>query len=86
MEARAIKEDKPCDAFLPAQSKFEEVVHNLQSERCRGMTHDELEEELTREARELTRRLFQGHLEWRGPGPVSEPPWVGGPSGRHRCG
>lgn len=73
MEARAIKEDKPCEAFLPARSKFEEVVRNLQSERCRGMTHDELEEELTRETRELTRRLFQGHLEWRGPGPVSEP-------------
>jgi len=73
MEARAITEDKPCEAFWPARSKFEELVKNLRSERCRGMTHDELEKELTREARELTRRMLQGHLDWRGPGPVSEP-------------
>jgi hypothetical protein len=73
MEARAITEDKPCEAFWPAQSKFEELVKNLQSERCRGMTHDELEEEVTREGRELLRRMLQGHLDWRGPGPVSEP-------------
>lgn len=73
MQARAITEDKPCEAFWPAQRKFEELVKNLQSERCRGMTHDELEEEVTREGRELLRRMLQGHLDWRGPGPVSGP-------------
>ena len=64
MEARAITEDKPCEAFWPARSKFEELVKNLQSERCRGMAHDELEVELAREGRELLRRMYQGHLDF----------------------
>ncbi len=60
-----ITEDEPCEALWPVRSKFEELVNNLQAARYSDMTHDELEEELTRERRELMRRMFQEHLRWR---------------------
>ena len=53
------------DVFQPARSQLEKVVAELESTAAAVMSHGELEELLTREGREIERRLLQAHLELR---------------------
>jgi hypothetical protein len=57
--------DEENDVFQPARSHLEKVVAELQSRATAAMSHGELEELLTREGREIQRRLLQAHLELR---------------------
>lgn len=70
MEARAIRVEKP---FAAAEEKFEELKNKLSSEITRRMSHSDLERMLEEEGRELLRRMFQSHLDVRGPGEVTGP-------------
>lgn len=70
MEARAIRVEKP---FAAAEVKFEELKSRLESEETQRMSHSDLERMLEQEGRELLRRLYQSHLDLRGPGAVQEP-------------
>jgi len=65
MEARAVVLDKP---FSASYGKMAEIVEHLGSSGALAMTHSELEALLDREGRELLRRLYQDHLDLRGPG------------------
>jgi hypothetical protein len=70
MEARAIRDEKP---FAAAEEKYEEVKAMLESEDWQRKSHSDLERMLDVEGRELLRRLYQGHLDLRGPGTVEDP-------------
>ena len=70
MEARAIRDVKP---FAAAEEKFEELKAKLESEGTQRMSHSDLERMLEQEGRELLRRMFQAHLDVRGPGEVTGP-------------
>lgn len=59
--------------FASAREQFEQIIRSLESEPSFSMTHGEVEEQLQVEGFELLRRMFQGHLDARGPGEVSEP-------------
>lgn len=61
----ATKIEEENDVFQPARSHLEQLVGELQSRNTAAMSHGELEELLTREGREIQRRLLQGHLELR---------------------
>jgi len=62
MEAQVIAEEKP---FAAAEEKFNELVSRLSRGESRRMTHGELESLITREGREIHRRLLQGHFDLR---------------------
>lgn len=62
MEAYAVDVEKP---FSAAQEKFEQMTAHLQSAAALGLRHEELEDYVTREGRELQRRLLQAHLDLR---------------------
>ncbi len=61
------------DAYQPAREQFEALLLTLQAPKTQEMTHDELEQLLLTEQRELMRRCLQGHLDERGKGVVSAP-------------
>jgi hypothetical protein len=62
MEAYAVDIEKP---FSAARMKFEEMATHLQSAVALGMRHEDLEEYVIREGRELERRMLQEHLDLR---------------------
>lgn len=62
MEAYAVDVEKP---FSSAQEKFEQMTAHLQSAAALCLRHEELEDYVTREGRELQRRLLQAHLDLR---------------------
>ena len=70
MKAQSVAAGQP---FAPAREQFEQIVKALQEDEKLGMTHGEVEEWLLDEGHELLRRLFQGHLDARGPEEVGEP-------------
>ncbi len=59
------------DAYLPAQEQFNSIISHLRE--TSRMTHRELEQFLDVDGREILRRIFQGYLDERGPGAVTEP-------------
>src|SRR5262252_1115171 len=59
------------DAFLPALEQFNFIISHLRS--TGPMTHSELEQFLDLDGREMLRRIYQGYLDERGPGAVTEP-------------
>jgi hypothetical protein len=61
------------DSYQPAREQFEALLQTLQAPRTQEMTHDELEQLLLTEQRELMRRCLQGHLAERGQGAVNAP-------------
>ena len=61
------------DAYQPAREQFEALLLTLQAPKTQEMTHDELEQLLLAEQRELMRRCLQGHLHQRGKGIVNAP-------------
>ena len=61
------------DAYLLAQEQYDSIITRLRAQQAQRMTHSELEQFLDHEGRELLRRMFQAHLDERGPGSVSEP-------------
>src|SRR5262249_22357394 len=61
------------DAYSSAQEQYDSIITHLHSTQAQRMTHRELEQFLDLEGRELLRRLFQAHLDERGPGLVTEP-------------
>jgi hypothetical protein len=62
MEAYAVDVEKP---FSAARLKFDEMVTHLQTAVALGMRHEDLEEYVVREGRELERRMLQEHLDLR---------------------
>jgi hypothetical protein len=59
------------NAYLPALEQFYSIISHLRS--TDPMTHSELEQFLDVDGREMLRRIFQGYLDERGPGPSAEP-------------
>ena len=55
---------QPADPFAGSQARFEQITSWLEAE-AGGLQHGELEEQLGSRARELTRQLFQDHLDLR---------------------
>jgi hypothetical protein len=53
------------DAFGASRAAFDELVARLCSAKAAGWTHDQLEEHLETDGRELLRRLYQDHLDLR---------------------
>ena len=58
MEAYAVDVEKP---FSVARVKFDEMATHLSSTAALGMRHEDLEEYVVREGRELERRMLQEH-------------------------
>lgn len=52
-------------AFSAAREAFERMVLHLRSSEALTMTHEQLEEYLVREGREIQRRMYQEHLDLR---------------------
>lgn len=74
MAARAaVPKPIQADAYSSAQEQFDSIKSHLRSAQAQRMTHSELEQFLDLEGRQLLRRMFQAHLDERGPGAVSEP-------------
>jgi len=65
MEARAFAVDEP---FAAAEEKFDELVTKLRGKKSQRMTRSELESLISKEGREIQRRLLQGHLDLRAAG------------------
>jgi hypothetical protein len=61
----AYKTVEAVDQFSPARVHFESVVKELRSERVLVLEHAAVEALLEEQGREITRRLFQSHLELR---------------------
>ena len=61
------------DAYGSAEEHYDSIITTLRSELAQQMTQSQVEELLDTQGRELLRRFFQGYLEERGPGAVSEP-------------
>ena len=59
------------DAYLPARERFDSIISHLRE--TSPMTHSELEQFLNIDGREMLRRIFQGYLDERGPGAVTQP-------------
>jgi len=53
------------DAFGASRAAFDALVATLGSAKASGWTHDQLEDHLETDGRELLRRLFQDHLDLR---------------------
>src|SRR6266487_1218872 len=53
------------DAFGASRAAFDELIATLSSAKAGGWTHDQLEEHLETDGRELLRRLYQDHLDLR---------------------
>jgi hypothetical protein len=72
MKAQVSAPAKALAPFTAAREQFEQIVGDLESDRMFSMTHGDVEEHLRVEGFELLRRLFQGHLDARGPGEAGE--------------
>jgi hypothetical protein len=70
MEAHAVAVEKP---FASAREQFEGIVVWLDSDEARAMNHREVEDALEAKGRELLRRLYQSHLDLRGPAAILGP-------------
>src|SRR5258708_39201533 len=55
----------PADPFARSRLRFESLVGDLSGGRAGQMTHDQLEELVEDQGRELKRQLLQDHLELR---------------------
>src|SRR5262245_42310152 len=58
------------DAYAPAREQLDSIISHLQT--VDRMTHSELEQFLDADGREILRLLYQGYLDERGPGAVTE--------------
>ena len=58
-------------AYAPAREQLDSIISHLQT--VDRMTHSELEQFLDTDGREILRRLYQGYLDQRSPGAVTEP-------------
>jgi hypothetical protein len=67
----AALEPVQADAYVPAQEQFDSIISHLRS--TGSMTHSELEQFLDASGREMLRLIYQGYLDERGPGAVTEP-------------
>jgi hypothetical protein len=67
----AALESVRADAYSPAREQLNSIISHLQT--VDRMTHSELEQFLDVDGRELLRLLYQGYLDQRGPGAVTEP-------------
>jgi hypothetical protein len=56
---------RPVDEFSAARAHLDGLIDRLRSPAAGGMTHAELETLVTREGREIERRLLQAHLDLR---------------------
>ncbi len=66
LQAKAASEPEPNpDSFARSRGYFEALVSRLEGDGAAVLTHAELEEELQQDARELFRRLYEGHLDER---------------------
>jgi hypothetical protein len=70
MQAHAVAVEKP---FTSSREQFEEIVVWLDSDEAWAMNHRELEDAMEAKGRELLRRLYQDHLDLRGPAEVVGP-------------
>ena len=61
------------EPFEQVHAKVADMLCFLKSEQAGEMTHSDLEREIEEQGRELLRRMFQGHLDLRSPGTVTEP-------------
>lgn len=61
------------DSFTVARDEFESIVEFLRSGDASRLAHHDLETLLSERGLELMRRLFQAHLETRGPGEAAAP-------------
>ena len=52
-------------SFSTSRTRFEQVCSFLGDQEAAGLTHSELEQRLTVDARELVRLLYQDHLDLR---------------------
>lgn len=68
MEAQALAQENP---FAAAEAQFESMRCGLSEAQTGRLTHGDLERWIEGRGRELLRALFQGHLLWRGVGPVA---------------
>jgi hypothetical protein len=72
MKAQTIAIDKSEDVFAPARETLDTIIGTLESPDSMEMTHGQVEQQLFQQGMELLRRLFQSHLDLRGPGVVVE--------------
>uniref|UniRef100_UPI00037BA862 ISKra4 family transposase n=1 Tax=Streptomyces hokutonensis TaxID=1306990 RepID=UPI00037BA862 len=78
------------DAYAASRGAFERLISTLAGDPARGMAHDELEELLEQQGRELLRQLMQDHLDLRARMEEAAarvnagPPVVRGPEGQAR--
>lgn len=72
--------------FDRARETFESLIRRLQAEEVKGLTHDELEDLVAKDGREVLRQLAQGHLQLRAAEEKDRPAPVGadGEERRHR--
>ena len=70
------------EPYGEADHAYGEVKSYLESVQAKNMSHSELERELEARGRELLRKLYQGHLDSRGPGETAGP--VQGSDGEER--
>lgn len=61
----ACQQTIPVAAFSQAREAFDKMIVHLQSPEALAMPHEQLEEYLVRDGREVQRRMFQGHLDLR---------------------
>lgn len=61
----AYQQTEATAAFSQAREAFDQMTEHLQSPKALTLTHEQLEDYLVREGREVQRRLLQGHLDLR---------------------
>ena len=69
IQSHATADENP---FSDSQRCFDDLTKRLSDREALEMTHGDLERLLDKEGRELIRRLFQDHLDLRGPGETEE--------------
>lgn len=69
----AALDQHPPEPFTEARLDIEELITYLRLESTKDLPHSEVERELETQGRELLRKLYQAHLDDRGPGEVSGP-------------
>ena len=61
------------ESFAEAAEEFRQIERYLKSEEACSLSHSDLERELEKRGRELMRKLYQAHLDVRGPGKAADP-------------
>ena len=61
------------EPFAEAGEEFRQIERYLKSEEACSLSHSDLERELEKRGRELMRKLYQAHLDVRGPGEAAGP-------------